>query len=86
MATKNGRLLREMGLKNPSDCLSYRVAAKSIERIADHAYSIADKAMKLKEKIPKDSLQQIEKMSHLALTVLDDSVEALLRRRLSAGR
>jgi phosphate uptake regulator len=80
MATKNGRVLREMGLKNPSDCLSYRVAAKSIERVADHASSIADQAMKLKEKIPEKSLQKIDKMSHLALTVLGDSVEALLRR------
>jgi phosphate uptake regulator len=80
MATKNGRVLREMGLKKPSDCLSYRVAAKSIERVADHASSIADQAMKLKEKIPEQSLQKIDKMSHLALIVLGDSVEALLRR------
>jgi phosphate uptake regulator len=80
MATKNGRVLREMGLKNPSDCLSYRVAAKSIERVADHAGSIADKAIKLKDKLPEKSLQKIDKMSHLALTVLGDSVEALLRR------
>jgi len=80
MATQNGRVLREMGLKNPSDCLSYRVAVKSIERVADHACGIADKAVKLKDKIPKDSLQKIDKMSHLALTVLGDSVEALLRR------
>jgi phosphate uptake regulator len=80
MAMQNGRVLREMGLKKPSDCLSYRVAVKSIERIADHACSIADKAITLKDKIPKDSIQKIEKMSHLALTVLNDSVEALLRR------
>jgi phosphate uptake regulator len=80
MAMQNGRVLHEMGLKNPSDCLSYRVAAKSIERVADHACSIADKVIKLKDKIPKESLQKIEKMSHLALTVLGDSVEALLRR------
>jgi phosphate uptake regulator len=80
MATQNGRVLREMGLKNPSDCLSYRVAVKSIERVADHACGIADKAVRLKDKTPKDSLQKIEKMSHLALTVLGESVEALLRR------
>jgi phosphate uptake regulator len=80
MAMQNGRVLREMGLKKPSDCLSYRVAVKSIERIADHACSIADKAIPLKDKIPKDSLQKIDKMSHLALTVINDSVEALLRR------
>lgn len=32
MATQNGRVLREMGLKNPSDCLSYRAAVKSTRR------------------------------------------------------
>src|ERR671924_1986526 len=80
MAIQNGRALREMGLKNPSDCLSYRVAVKSIERVADHACGIADKAIKLKDRLPKDSLQKVEKMSHLALAVLDNSVEALLRR------
>jgi phosphate uptake regulator len=80
MATQNGRVLREMGLKNPSDCLSYRVGVKSIERVADHACGIADKALKMTDKAPKDSQQKIEKMSHLALTVLGDSVEALLRR------
>jgi phosphate uptake regulator len=80
MAMQNGRILREMGLENPSNCLSYRVAAKSIERVADHACGIADKAIKLKDKIPEKSLQKIDKMSHLALTVLENSVEALLRR------
>jgi phosphate uptake regulator len=80
MAMQNGRILREMGLENPSNCLSYRVAAKSIERVADHACGIADKAIKLKDKIPEKSLQKIDKMSHLALTVLENSVEALLRQ------
>ncbi|HEY8140807.1 MAG TPA: phosphate uptake regulator PhoU [Nitrososphaera sp.] len=80
MATQNGRVLREMGLKNPSDCLSYRVAVKSIERVADHACGIAEKAIKLKDKMHKDSQQKVDKMSQLALKVLEDSVEALLRR------
>jgi phosphate uptake regulator len=80
MAMENGRMLREMRLENPADCLSYRVAAKSIERVADHACGIADKVIKLIDKIPEKSLQKIEKMSHFALTVLGNSVEALLRR------
>lgn len=80
MATQNGRVLREMGLKNPSDCLSYRVAVKSIERVADHACGIAEMAIRLKEKLPKETAQKVEKMSFLALTVLGDSVESLLRR------
>jgi phosphate uptake regulator len=80
MAMENGRMLLEMRLENPADCLSYRVAAKSIERVADHACGIADKAIKLKDKISEKSLQKIDKMSHFALTVLGNSVAALLRR------
>ena len=60
--------------------MSYRVAAKSIERVADHACGIADKAIKLKDKIPEKSLQKVDKMSQLAQIVLGNSVEALLRR------
>jgi hypothetical protein len=38
------------------------VVAKSIERVADLAYSITDKAIKLKDKIPKGiSLKDSEK-------------------------
>ena len=80
MATQNERILREIGLKSPADCLSYRVAVKSIERIADHSYGIADKCLKIEEKIPKDVYQKIEKMSSLSLGTLSDSVEAFLRR------
>lgn len=80
MATQNGRVLREMGLKNPSDCLSYRAAVKSIERVADHSCGIAEVAIKLKEKLSIETMPKIEKMSNLALAVLGDSVEALLRR------
>jgi phosphate uptake regulator len=79
-AIQDGKMLREMGLENASDRLSYRVAAKSIERVADHACGIADKATKLKGKIPEESLQKIEKMSQLAQIALGNSVEALLRR------
>ncbi len=80
MATQNGRVLREMGLKNPSDCLSYRVVVKSIERVADHACGIAEMTIKLKEKIPKNIFSDVEKLSLLALSVLGDSIAAFLAR------
>ena len=80
MATQNERILREIGLKSTADCLSYRVAVKSIERVADHASGIADKCIKIQEKIPKDVYQKVERMSNLSLAALNDSVEAFLRR------
>lgn len=80
LATQNGRILREMGMKHPSDILGYRVVVKSIERVADHATGIAEHVISLTQKIPKDSLDRIQKMSEHALAVMGDSVESLLRR------
>ncbi|MGN6559053.1 MAG: PhoU domain-containing protein, partial [Candidatus Nitrosocosmicus sp.] len=47
MATNNERILQEIGLKYPADCLSYRVTVKSIERVADHATRIAIKCLEI---------------------------------------
>jgi phosphate uptake regulator len=82
IATQNERVLREMGLKRPADCLSYRVAVKSIERIADHSFGIAEKCLKIErqQKISKGLFEKIEKMSQLSLVIFNDSVEAFLRR------
>ena len=41
IATQNERIVQEIGLRNRSDCLSYRMAVRSIERVADHAAGIA---------------------------------------------
>jgi phosphate uptake regulator len=83
IATQNERILQEIGLKKPSDCLSYRVAVKSIERIADHASGIADKCIAIKEKIDRGILHQIDNMSKRSLALITDSVEAFLRRDYS---
>ncbi len=85
IATQNERVLREIGLKSPADCLSYRVAVKSIERIADHSTGIADKCLKIREEgqqqqISESLFEKIQKMSNLSLAALSDAVEALLRR------
>jgi phosphate uptake regulator len=83
IATQNERILQEIGLRKPSDCLSYRVAVKSIERIADHASGIADKCVAIKDKIDKDTLHYIDSMSKRSLALITDSVEAFLRRDYS---
>lgn len=83
IATQNERILQEIGLRKTSDCLSYRVAVKSIERIADHASSIADKCIEIKDKLDMETLQRIDSMSKHSLALLTDSVEAFLRRDYS---
>jgi phosphate uptake regulator len=83
IATQNERILQEIGLRKPSDCLSYRVAVKSIERIADHASGIADKCIGIKDKIDRETLEHIDDMSKRSLALITDSVEAFLRRDYS---
>jgi phosphate uptake regulator len=80
IATQNERILQEIGLRKSSDCLSYRVAVKSIERIADHASGIADKCISIKNRIDRDVVQRIDNMSKQSLALITDSVEAFLRR------
>jgi phosphate uptake regulator len=80
VATQNGRVLREMGMEHTSDILSYRVAVKSIERVADHACGIAERAISLKENVPKALMHKISAMSHQSLNAMSDAVESLLRR------
>jgi phosphate uptake regulator len=80
IAIQNESMLREIGLKGISDCLSYRVVVRSIERVADHAAGIANKCLKIAEKIPEEVFQKIDNMSRFSLGLLNDSVEAFLRR------
>ena len=80
IAIQNPNTLQEIGLKGISDCLSYRVVVRGIERVADHAVGIADKCLKISEKIPKEVFQKINGMSTSSLVLLNDSVESFLRR------
>jgi phosphate uptake regulator len=80
IASQNERILKEIGLKSPADCISYHVAVKSIERIADHATGIAMKSEKIQEKLPDKVFEKVQEMSEMSLTILNDSVEAFLRK------
>jgi len=80
IASQNERILKEIGLKSPADCISYHVAVKSIERIADHATGIAMKSAKIQEKLHDKVMDKVREMSQMSLTILNDSVEAFLRK------
>jgi phosphate uptake regulator len=80
LALHNAQILKEIGLQTPSDCLGYRIAVKSIERIGDHAAAIAEKCVGFEKPLPQELLSKVNKMSELALSVFEDSVESLLQR------
>ncbi|MDE1866906.1 MAG: phosphate uptake regulator PhoU [Thaumarchaeota archaeon] len=80
LAVEHERILRDIGLKKPSDCISYRIVVKSIERVADHAVSIASRVKFLKSTLEPALLQKITKLSEESLKVFEDSIAALNKR------
>lgn len=80
LAVEHEKILRDIGLKKPSDCISYRTVVKSIERIADHAVSIATRVKFLKSTLEPALLQKISRLSEESLKVFEDSILSLNKR------
>jgi phosphate uptake regulator len=79
-AVQNEKILRDIGLSNPKDCLGYRVITKSVERIADHAVKIAENVLLLDEKTSDSVFQKLSEMSVFARSVFDDSITSLYKK------
>lgn len=78
MAIENRLIINEIGLTSPRDCLGYRVVAKSIERIADHAARIAKTIPDMTYKtIPSNIASLITKISELSAKICQDAMKAL---------
>jgi phosphate uptake regulator len=81
LALHNGQhQINQIELKTASDCPSYRIAVKSIERIGDHVSGIAEKCLELKERLALELVSTISKISELSLSVFRDSLESFLQR------
>jgi phosphate uptake regulator len=79
LAVQNTRLIKEIGLNNPRECLGYRLIAKSVERTADHATKIAENVLPLKERVNQELLERINKLSMLAISMFESAMEALFK-------
>jgi phosphate uptake regulator len=77
---QNGKILKDIGLSNPRDCLGYRVIVKFVERIADHATIIAENVLSVEEKPSEEVLQILYEMSTLAQNVFEDAIKALFKK------
>jgi phosphate uptake regulator len=60
--------------------LGYRVIAKSVERIGDHAVKIAENVLSLDEKVSDSVFQKVSEMSVFARSVFDDSIKSLFKK------
>ena len=79
MAVLNRSLILEIGLADPRDCLVYRVVSKSLERIADHATTIAKMSASIESPLPPRLIDEISKASNITINVLEDALKALAK-------
>ena len=80
MAIQNPRIITEIGLKKPKDCLGYRLITKMVERTADHATNIAKNVQLLKKQLDEEFLQAIQEMNKVAISSFETAIESLFRR------
>lgn len=79
-AIQNPRIIKEIGLQNARDCLGYRLVTKSVERTADHAASIADNVLQLSKQLETDTIEKLQEMSSIAISMFETAIEALFRQ------
>jgi phosphate uptake regulator len=80
MAIETPRIITEIGLKNPKDCLGYRLVTKMVERTADHATNIAKYVQRLNKQLDDNFLKGIKEMNEVAISSFETSIESLFRR------
>jgi phosphate uptake regulator len=85
IAIKNEHLLKEIGLEEPRNCLGYRLIAKSVERVADHAVIIAKDIIEMKQRLNRETVDKIAAMSNFSLEVLDDACLSMFKRDYEAA-
>jgi phosphate uptake regulator len=79
MAVLSRNIIQQIGLSDPRDCLVFRVISKSLERIADHASTMARLSTSIDEPLPTRILEEFTKVSNLSNSVLEDSLKALAK-------
>ncbi|MEM4579313.1 MAG: phosphate uptake regulator PhoU, partial [Thermosphaera sp.] len=74
MALIDVRIQHELGLSNIIEAMNYRIIARNLERIADHATNIAKRLMKI------DNISNVElviTLAQRALEIFNKSMDAL---------
>jgi len=83
IAIQNEHMLKEMGFRNPRNCLGYRLVVKNIERTGDHAAFIAKDLLEFKKSVKKEILQKLQDMNEFCLSALDDACLSLFKEDYS---
>ncbi|MBS7659906.1 MAG: phosphate uptake regulator PhoU [Candidatus Bathyarchaeia archaeon] len=78
-AVQDAKILRDVGLSSPRDCLGYRVIVKFVERIADHAVKIAENLQGMEEGLGEAVTHKFEEISNFVRAIFQDAITALFK-------
>jgi phosphate uptake regulator len=84
-AVSEVQTLKEIGLERPRDCLGYRLIAKSVERVADHAMYVSNDVLALQSRVPDPVMEELEKMSSFAISSFDQAIKSLFTKDYSSA-
>jgi phosphate uptake regulator len=85
LAIENERILQDMGLRKPAECLGYRAIVSKIERVADHARLVAKRVKFMEEKIDSKIADKIKILSEKSLKVFEESITAVQEKNFEKG-
>lgn len=85
LAIENERILQDMGLRKPAECLGYRAIVSKIERVADHARLVAKRVKFMEEKIDLKITDKIKTLSEKSLKVFEESITAVQEKNFEKG-
>lgn len=80
IAVERPRAMRELRLVSPMECLSYSSVAKAVERVGDHAASIAQITREINGKLAEAIADEINAISGEAVKAFKDSLISVKRR------
>lgn len=81
VAVRDYSVLMSLQLSDPSECINYVLAAKSIERAADHAVTISKRAMSTEYRKRLD--RRVESIGESVFKLFESSLQSLLELDIS---
>jgi len=84
-ALENPPLVQEIGLNSLRECLGYRIVSNSVERVGDHAISIAENVSEMNEPIDEEALNMLKEISSVSESVFEKALDSLFKEDYQAA-
>ncbi|KXA90536.1 hypothetical protein AKJ37_00180 [candidate division MSBL1 archaeon SCGC-AAA259I09] len=84
-ALQSPPLVEEIGLNTLRECLGYRLVSNSVERVGDHALSIAQNVLEMRDPVDKKGLGMLKEINSLSSSIFEKAVDSLFEENYQAA-